>query len=162
MSVSRLSWDEYFMDVAIAAKKRSTCIRRQIGAIAVKDKRILCTGYNGSPPNTHHCLDVGCIRDEQSIKPGTMHEKCRAIHAEQNLIIQAAIHGIALKDSTIYCTNQPCIICMKMIVGIHPERLVYQDPYPDKDTIDLLHSVAAEEINVPGQNYTSWNFFNWE
>lgn len=162
--MKRMSWPDYFMSMAHVAKIRSTCVRRQIGAVAVKDDRILATGYNGAPPNTKHCLDIGCMRDKENIPSGTMHEKCRALHAEQNLIIQAAVHGISLKGCEIYCTNQPCIICMKMIVGIKPMKLVYENSYPDEDTIALLKEVAREDLiyGQKSQKFLNWNFYNWK
>lgn len=156
----RPEWDEYFMEMAILASSRSTCIRRQVGAVAVKDKRVLCTGYNGSPPNTKHCTEIGCLRDKLEIPSGTMHEKCRATHAEQNVIIQAALHGIPLNNSDIYCTHQPCSICMKMIAGAQPARLLYLNEYPDDETFYILKQLARKN-ETRKDNVTEWIFYNW-
>ena len=110
---------------------RSTCRRRQVGAIIVKDKKILATGYNGAPSGLPHCLEVGCLRDELGIPSGERHELCRGLHAEQNAIIQAAYHGVSINGSTLYCTNLPCIICTKMLINAGIMRVVYEDGYAD-------------------------------
>lgn len=135
---TRVSWDEYFMQFAIDAAKRSTCVRRQVGAVAVFGKRVLVTGYNGAASGQEHCFDVGCLREKLNIPSGEKHELCRAIHAEQNLIIQAALFGVSLKGSIIYCTTQPCSICAKMLLGVQIEKVVYLKGYPDEATTDLL------------------------
>ncbi|MCX8034601.1 MAG: cytidine/deoxycytidylate deaminase family protein [Thermodesulfovibrio sp.] len=134
----RPSWDEYFLEIAKIVAKRSTCLRRHVGAILVKDKRILATGYNGAPSNIRHCLDVGCIRERKNIPSGERHELCRGIHAEQNLIIQAAYHGVPISNSILYCTNFPCSICAKMIINAGIERIVYLDGYPDSLSEELI------------------------
>lgn len=157
----RKSWDDYFMDIAKMVATRSTCLRRQIGAIAVKDKRILVTGYNGAPSNSKHCLDLGCIRDERSIPSGTQAQICRAIHAEQNLLAQAALQGVCLKGASIYVANQPCLICMKMLTGIQPDKLVYEEQYPDKDSIELLKQLARTD-KTNNTKYVKWLFYNWQ
>ena len=127
----RPSWEEYFMDITRLVAKRSTCLRRQVGAILVKDKKILATGYNGAPSRLNHCLDIGCLRQEQKIPSGERHELCRGLHAEQNAIIQAAYHGVEIRGATLYCTNHPCIICSKMIINAGIEKVVYEDGYAD-------------------------------
>ena len=136
----RLPWDNYFMDIAILAAKRSTCLRRKVGALAVKDKRILATGYNGAPAGLTHCLDIGCMREKLGIPSGQRHELCRALHAEQNVIIQAALHGVSLYGATIYCTTPPCAICAKMLVSCRIASLVLPSgqEYPDELSGDLL------------------------
>ena len=106
--------DEYFLKVAAVVAERSTCRRHHVGAVAVADKHILATGYNGAPAGLADCLELGCLRDEQGIPSGTRHEICRAIHAEQNVIIQAALHGVSIGGATVYCTHTPCILCAKM------------------------------------------------
>jgi len=136
--VERPSWDEYFLEIAKIVAKRSTCLRRSVGAILVKDKRILATGYNGAPSNIRHCLEVGCIRESKKIPSGERHELCRGIHAEQNLIIQAAYHGVSISNSTLYCTNFPCSICAKMIINAGIERIVYLEGYPDNLSEELI------------------------
>lgn len=129
--MSRPSWDEYFMEITSLVAKRSTCRRRQVGAILVKEKRILATGYNGAPPGLTHCLDMQCLREQEEVPSGERHELCRGLHAEQNIIIQAAFHGVSIKGSVLYCTNMPCSICMKMIISAGIKRIVYADGYPD-------------------------------
>lgn len=136
--IKRPSWGEYFMELATVAAKRSTCLRRAVGAIAVRDKQILATGYNGSPSGIKHCDEVGCIREQLKVPSGERHELCRGIHAEQNLIIQAASNGIALKGCTIYCTHHPCIVCAKMLINIDVKRVVYGGDYPDEMAGDML------------------------
>jgi dCMP deaminase len=127
----RPTWDEYFMEITGLVARRSTCQRRQVGAVLVKDKRILATGYNGAPPGLSHCLDVGCLREQEKIPSGERHELCRGLHAEQNTIIQAAYHGISIKGSSLYCTNLPCSICMKMIISAGINKIIYENGYPD-------------------------------
>jgi dCMP deaminase len=127
----RPSWEEYFMDITHLVAKRSTCLRRQVGAVLVKDKKILATGYNGAPSKLEHCLDVGCLREKLGIPSGERHELCRGLHAEQNAIIQAAYHGVEIRGATLYCTNHPCIICSKMIMNAGIERIVFEEGYAD-------------------------------
>ncbi len=135
---SRLSWDEYFMEITKLVAKRSTCLRRQVGAILVKDKKILATGYNGPPTGLEHCIDVGCLRKERNIPSGERHELCRGLHAEQNAIIQAAYHGVTIRGSTLFCTNLPCSICIKMIINAGITTVVYLDGYADFLSQDLI------------------------
>lgn len=127
----RMPWPEYFMRITSMVAERSTCLRRKVGAIAVKDKRILATGYNGAPAGVADCFEVGCKRQELGVKSGERHELCRGLHAEQNVIIQAAIHGISLKGAELYCTNQPCLICTKMLINCGFAAIHYAEPYPD-------------------------------
>lgn len=129
--MARPSWDEYFMEITRLVASRSTCLRRQVGAVIVKEKKILATGYNGAPSGLAHCLDVGCLRDKLKIPSGQRHELCRGLHAEQNAIIQAAYHGVSIKGATLYCTNLPCIICTKMIINAGIKRVVYEKGYAD-------------------------------
>lgn len=129
--MSRPSWPEYFMAITRMVAMRSTCLRRSVGAIIVKDKRILSTGYNGAPTGIRHCEEVGCIRQDASIPSGTRHELCRGLHAEQNAIVQAAYHGISIRGATLYCTNMPCVICSKMIINAGIEKVVYAEGYDD-------------------------------
>jgi len=137
-SRERPSWDEYFMEVARLAAKRSTCLRRQVGAVLVTDHRVLATGYNGSPSDMAHCLDIGCLRQQKNIPSGQRQELCRAIHAEQNAIIQAAKYGFAVKATELYCTHQPCSICLKMLLNLEVSRFVLGAPYPDEMALSLL------------------------
>jgi dCMP deaminase len=136
--------DEYFLKIASVIAERSTCRRHHMGAVAVRDKHILTTGYNGAPAGQKDCLELGCLRDEQDIPSGTRHEICRAIHAEQNVIIQAALHGISLEGSTIYCTHTPCVLCAKMLVNARIKRFVSFGKYSDDTFIDLFKDAGIE------------------
>jgi dCMP deaminase len=144
----RPSWDEYFMEITHLVAKRSTCKRRQVGAILVKDKRILATGYNGAPPGLPHCMDIGCLREQEQIPSGERHELCRGLHAEQNTIIQAAYHGVSIKDSVLYCTNLPCSICLKMIISAGISKIFYEEGYPD-----FLSERMLKESKITIQKY---------
>jgi dCMP deaminase len=134
----RISWDEYFIQIAHLVSQRSTCLRRHVGAVIVKDKRMLATGYNGAPSGLGHCLETVCLRDKLKIPSGQRHELCRGLHAEQNAIIQASLYGISVKDSSIYITNQPCVICAKMLINAGIKEIVISDGYPDKLAMDFL------------------------
>ena len=134
----RPSWDEYFLEMAKLVAKRSTCLRRSVGAVLVKDKRILSTGYNGAPRGLKHCIDIGCMRQKLKIPSGERHELCRALHAEQNALIQASLYGISVKGSSLYATNQPCVICAKMLINAGIKEIVIADGYPDKMAMDFL------------------------
>jgi len=147
-SEQRPSWEEYFMDIAILVAKRSTCLRRAVGALIVKDKRILATGYNGAPTGIRHCVEVGCLRETLNIKSGQRHELCRGIHAEQNAIIQAAYHGAPIKDASLYCTNLPCSICTKMIINAGIRKIYYQEGYADELSKDMLAEAEIEVIQL--------------
>lgn len=128
----RPSWDEYFLQMAQFVSKRSTCLRRQVGAVAVRDKRVLATGYNGAPSELAHCTDIGCVRQKLKIPSAQRQELCRGLHAEQNVIIQSEIHKIDLKDSILYVTNQPCVTCSKMLIGVGVKEIVILEGYPDE------------------------------
>ena len=139
----RPSWHEYFLQLARQAATRSTCLRRQVGAVLVRDKRLLSTGYNGSPRGTAHCLDVGCLRDQMGIPSGERQELCRAIHAEQNAIIQAAVHGIAIEGATLYATLQPCILCAKMLINCGVREIYYLEGYPDELSLQMFEEAGV-------------------
>jgi len=128
----RPTWDAYFLELAQLVAKRATCLRRSVGAVLVKDKNILATGYNGAPSGVRHCSETGCLRDKLKIPSGQRHELCRGLHAEQNVLLQAALHGVSTKGSILYCTNQPCIICAKMIINAGICEIVIADGYPDE------------------------------
>jgi dCMP deaminase len=145
IETTRPSWDEYFMAIATQVAGRSTCLRRHTGAVLVKDRRILASGYNGTPRGLKHCGEVGCLREQRGIASGSNHELCRGIHAEQNAIIQAALHGIAIEGSTIYTTHQPCVLCAKMLINAGVEDIVFGQPYPDP----LSEEMLAEAGIVP-------------
>ena len=130
--IVRPTWDEYFFQIAEQVASRSTCMRRQVGAVLVKDKRILSTGYNGAPRGISHCIDVGCLRDELGVPSGERHELCRALHAEQNAIAQAALHGVKIDGATLYCTHQPCSLCAKMIINAGIVEVYFNEGYPDE------------------------------
>ncbi|MBD3288603.1 cytidine deaminase [candidate division KSB1 bacterium] len=127
----RPTWDEYFLKMAFLVAERSTCRRHHVGAIIVKNRQVLTTGYNGAAKNIADCMELGCLRDKLKIQSGQRHEICRAIHAEQNAIIQAGVHGVNIHGATLYCTHSPCIICAKMIVNAGIKRLVIGGDYPD-------------------------------
>jgi dCMP deaminase len=139
----RPSWDEYFLEAAGLIAKRSTCLRRTVGAVIVKDKRILATGYNGAPAKLPHCEVTGCLREKLGIKSGERHELCRGLHAEHNAIIQAALHGTPLKGSVLYLTNQPCIICAKMIINAGIKEIVIAGDYPDRMAQEFLKQAGV-------------------
>ena len=135
---TRPSWDEYFMTIARQVSERSTCLRRHCGAVLVKDRRMLATGYNGTPRGLRHCEEVGCLREKMGIASGVNHELCRGIHAEQNAIIQAALHGVAIEGSTIYTTHQPCVLCAKMLINAGVAEIVFGDAYPDTLSEEMI------------------------
>ena len=136
--------NEYFLKIASVVAERSTCLRHHIGAVAVRDKHILSTGYNGAASGLKDCLELGCLRDELNIESGTRHEICRAIHAEQNVIIQAALHGITLSGATVYCTHTPCILCAKMLVNSRIKRFVTFGNYADDAFKELFQEAGIE------------------
>lgn len=134
----RLPWPNYFMEIAFLVAERSTCLRRKVGAVAVKDKRILATGYNGAPSGLAHCLETGCLRQKIGVPSGERHELCRGLHAEQNVIIQAAVHGIPLSGADFYCTDQPCLICAKMLINCNVKTIYFAQGYPDQLAVSML------------------------
>ncbi|MFC1884730.1 cytidine/deoxycytidylate deaminase family protein [Thermodesulfobacteriota bacterium] len=142
--MGRPSWPQYFMKITKEVATRSTCLRRHVGAILVKDKRILATGYNGAPAGLRHCSEVGCLREDISIPSGQRHELCRGLHAEQNAIIQAAYHGISIAGSILYCTNKPCVICSKMIINAGIYGIVFVDGYDDKLADEMLDEAGVK------------------
>jgi dCMP deaminase len=138
MKNKRPGWDAYFLKVASLVSERSTCMRRKVGAVIVKDKHILSTGYNGAPKDITHCEDMGCLRQRLKIPSGERHELCRGLHAEQNAIIQAALYGVSLNGATLYCTNMPCSICTKMIINAGIKNIISAGGYPDKMAEDFF------------------------
>lgn len=132
MADGRPTWDEYFMSITEAVAQRSTCLRRRVGAVLVRDKRILTTGYNGAPTGFSHCLEAGCLREKMGIKSGERQELCRGLHAEQNALVQAALHGVSVRGAVLYTTLEPCITCTKMLVNARVQEVVYQEEYPDE------------------------------
>ena len=132
------------MGIAELISKRSTCLRRGVGAVLVRDRRILATGYNGAPSGMRHCLDIGCLREQMNIPSGERHELCRGLHAEQNAIIQAALHGVSVNGSTLYCTNHPCIICSKMMINAGIIHVIVRENYRDDLAEEMLKEAGIE------------------
>jgi dCMP deaminase len=149
--VPRPSWDEYFMDITKRVAQRATCLRRQVGTIVVKDKKILATGYNGAPAGLRHCEEVGCLREQLQVPRGERHELCRGIHGEQNAIIQAATFGVSIMGATLYSTHFPCVLCTKMVINSGIKRVVYLQGYPDELSGGLLQEAGVETCRVEEQ-----------
>lgn len=145
----RPSIDEYFLKIASVVAERSTCLRHHVGAVSVRDKHILTTGYNGAAAGLRDCLELGCLRDELRIPSGTRHEICRAIHAEQNVVIQAALHGVSLLGATIYCTHSPCVLCAKMLINARIARFVTYGSYADDTFRDLFAEAGIGFDKLP-------------
>jgi dCMP deaminase len=145
----RPTWDEYFMEMAELTATRSTCLRRHVGAVIVKDRHIIATGYNGAPRGIAHCSEIGgCLREELKVPSGERHELCRALHAEQNAIIQAATLGQSIEDGDIYITNQPCVICAKMIINAGIKRIVVREGYPDELAVKMLDEAGLKVVEL--------------
>jgi len=150
--MDRPNWDEYFMEMAALTSKRSTCMRRQVGAVIVKDKHIIATGYNGAPRGVKHCEERGgCLREKLDVPSGERHELCMAVHAEQNAIIQAATLGQSIEGGVIYVTNQPCVICAKMIINAGIKRIVVREGYPDQLSRDILAEAGLRIVMLGEQ-----------
>jgi dCMP deaminase len=147
--MQRPTWEEYFMEITRLVAKRATCLRRQVGAVLVMDKRLLATGYNGAPSGLAHCLEVGCLREKRQIPSGERHELCRGLHAEQNVIIQAAFHGIRIQGSTLYCTNLPCAICTKMLINAGIREIIYEGGYADDLSKEMLLEARIPIRQIP-------------
>lgn len=145
----RASWPRYFMDIAYLVAERSTCLRRRVGAVAVLDRRILATGYNGAPSGVPHCLESGCLRARLGIPSGQRHEICRGIHAEQNVIIQAAVHGISLRGAELFCTTYPCFICAKMLINCGIKKIWVSENYPDELSKAMLAEAGVKVLHLP-------------
>jgi dCMP deaminase len=150
MSENRPSWDEYFLRITREVAHRSTCLRRQVGAILVRDKRILATGYNGAPRGIRHCDEVGCLRELQQVPSGERHELCRALHAEMNAFLQAASFGVSTNGATLYSTTFPCSLCAKMAVNAGIERIVTISDYPDDLSKEILGEAGVRVDVVTG------------
>lgn len=140
----RPSWDSYFLGIAGVIAGRSTCLRRKVGAVLVKEKRLLTTGYNGAPAGMKHCLETGCLRQLQNIPPGERHELCRGLHAEQNAVIQGAVHGVSIKGAVLYCTHHPCSMCAKMLVNAGIQRVVLKESYPDPFAEEIFREACVK------------------
>lgn len=144
----RPSWDEYFMEITKVVAKRATCLRRQVGCILVKDKHILSSGYNGAPLGLSHCEEIGCLREQFRVPSGQRHELCRGLHAEQNAIIQGAVHGVSIVGATLYTTTQPCILCTKMIINAGIKKIVFEGDYPDELSLSMLKEAEIELVKT--------------
>ncbi len=151
MKEDRVSWDEYFMAFARLAATRSTCLRRKVGAVIVKNRHIISTGYNGAPKGVRHCSETGCLRERLGIPSGQRHELCRGLHAEQNAIIQAALTGVSTDGGVIYCTNQPCVICAKMIINAGINTVIYEEGYTDELASEMFNEAGIKVIRFVKQ-----------
>ena len=149
--MKRPGWDEYFMQITQLVSSRSTCLRRQVGALLVKEKNILATGYNGVPTGITHCEVTGCLRDQLNVPSGERHELCRGLHAEQNAIIQAARHGANIGGSTLYCTDSPCIICSKMLINAGVVEVIFGRGYPDTLSLEMLEEAGIKFYQHQGE-----------
>jgi len=148
---ARPTWDEYFLEMARVIASRATCLRRSVGALLVRDKRILATGYNGAPAGLPHCQEVGCRRQELGVASGERQELCRGLHAEQNAIIQGALHGVSVRGSVLYCTTQPCVICAKMLINAGVQRVVYEGDYADQLSLEMLQQAGVDLVRFSRQ-----------
>jgi dCMP deaminase len=145
---ARPDWEEYFMQIARVVSTRSSCLRRQVGAVLVKNRQILATGYNGVPRGLRHCSERGCLREELGVPPGERHELCRGLHAEQNAIIQAAYHGVAIRGAEIYCTHQPCAVCAKMLVNADVVAVYFAGGYPDALAMEVFKEAGTRLVQM--------------
>jgi len=145
---NRPNWQKYFIDMAYLVSSRSTCLRRKVGAVIIKNNQVLSTGYNGAPKSVPHCSVTGCLREQMNVPSGERHELCRGIHAEQNAIIQAAVNGTSIQNAELYCTTQPCIICAKMIINSEIKRVFVAESYNDKLSLEMLTQANVELIRV--------------
>jgi dCMP deaminase len=150
---TRPGWDEYFMEITELVSRRSTCLRRSVGAVLVRDKKILTTGYNGAPSGLKHCAEVGCLRERLNVPSGERVEICRGLHAEQNAIIQAAFHGVSISDATLYVTTFPCSTCMKMLINAGIKRIVYSEGYPDQLSKDLVREAKIPVVKFKSRGH---------
>jgi dCMP deaminase len=145
---ARPDWEAYFMEIARVVSTRSSCLRRRVGAVLVKNRQILATGYNGVPRGIRHCSERGCLRDELGIPSGEHHELCRGLHAEQNAIIQAAYHGVAINGAELYCTHQPCVLCAKMLVNVEVMAVYFQGAYPDALAMEVFEEAGTRLVHI--------------
>ena len=142
--MKRPSWHEYFMRMAFLVSERSTCLRRHVGAIIVRNNQILSSGYNGAPKNVPHCEETGCLREQLHVPSGERHELCRGVHAEQNAIIQAAVNGTSISNSSLYCTHHPCSICAKMLINAEIKTIYIANDYPDKLAKEMFKDAEVD------------------
>ncbi len=152
---NRPDWDEYFLQMAQLAATRSTCLRRHVGAILVRDRRVIATGYNGAPSGIKHCIETGCLRQQLKIPSGQRYEICRGNHAEQNAIINAAYYGVSTEGATLYCTHQPCTICARMLINAGIRRVVHLGDFPDERAVAFLQEAGIELVQLPPERIKS-------
>jgi len=152
MPEQRPDWHTYFMKMAYLVSERSTCLRRQVGAVLVRNNQIISTGYNGAPKGVPHCSQTGCLREINSVPSGERHELCRGVHAEQNAIIQAAVNGVSIANAELYCTNQPCSICAKMIINSEIKTIIVSEIYEDKLATTLLEEASVNVFHFDMEN----------
>ncbi|MFA7077941.1 MAG: cytidine/deoxycytidylate deaminase family protein [Syntrophomonas sp.] len=146
---TRPSWDEYFLELAELVASRSTCLRRHVGAVLVRKERIIATGYNGAPRGLGHCLEIGCLREELDIPSGHRYELCRGVHAEQNAIINAAYYGVSTEDTVLYCTNQPCIICARILINAGISKVVHRGNFKDDLAMQFMQEAGIDVVQIP-------------
>ena len=146
---TRPSWDEYFLELAELVASRSTCLRRHVGAVLVRKERIIATGYNGAPRGLGHCLEIGCLREEMDIPSGHRYELCRGVHAEQNAIINAAYYGVSTEDTVLYCTNQPCIICARILINAGISKVVHRGNFKDDLAMQFMQEAGIDVVQIP-------------
>ena len=146
---TRPSWDEYFLELAELVASRSTCLRRHVGAVLVRKERIIATGYNGAPRGLGHCLEIGCMREELDIPSGHRYELCRGVHAEQNAIINAAYYGVSTEDTVLYCTNQPCIICARILINAGISKVVHRGNFKDDLAMQFMQEAGIDVVQIP-------------
>jgi dCMP deaminase len=144
----RPSWEEYFMQIAEVVATRSSCLRRHVGAVIVKNRQILATGYNGVPRGIVHCEERGCLRDKLRIPSGERYELCRGLHAEQNAIIQAAYHGAAVNGSELFSTLQPCVTCAKMLINAGIEAVHFRGIFPDELSMEIFKEAGTRLVRM--------------
>lgn len=144
--ITRPAWDEYFLDIAKLVSRRSTCLRRRVGAVLVKGTRILTTGYNGAPVGLRHCEETGCLREKLKVPSGERHELCRGLHAEENAIIQAACYGVSISGATLYATHQPCCPCAKSLINAGIKKIIILSGYPDRLAKEMLDEAGIEIV----------------
>jgi dCMP deaminase len=148
MTNKRPEWDTYFFEFATLANSRSTCLRRKVGAVIVKDKMVVATGYNGAPRGVPHCSETGCLREQLKVPSGQRHEICRGMHAEQNAIVQAARCGVNISGAELYCSTKPCAICTKMIINAGISKVYYIEEYSDELAEQLAHQSSVEFVKI--------------
>jgi dCMP deaminase len=146
--LARPNWEDYFMEIARVVSTRSSCLRRRVGAVLVKNRQILATGYNGVPRGLRHCDERGCLREELGVPSGERHELCRGLHAEQNAIIQAAYHGVAIRGAEIFCTHQPCVVCAKMLVNAEVVAVYFEGAYPDTLAMEVFEEAGTRLVRL--------------